>query len=51
MHDVPYIQNRDFGPEIVATMSAIAAELKKIAPVGFPLGIQVCLQTQCKLLN
>lgn len=42
MHDVPYIQNKDFGPEIVATMSAVAAALRKIVPQSVPLGLQVC---------
>lgn len=41
MHDVPYIQSNHFGPEVVATMSAIAAALRNIVPKDIPLGIQV----------
>lgn len=42
MHDVPYVQRKHFGPEIVATMSAVAAAIRKIVPENVPLGIQVC---------
>lgn len=45
MHDVPYIQNKSFGPEIVASMSVIAAEMRRIVPKEFPLGIQVCIRS------
>lgn len=38
MHDLPYL-NREVGPEIVAQMSIIAAEIKRMAPV--PCGVQV----------
>lgn len=41
MHDVPYVQSKDFGPEVVATMSAVAAALRKIVPDNVPLGIQI----------
>lgn len=42
MHDVPYIQNKDFGPEVVATMSAVAAAIRRTVPENVPLGVQVC---------
>ncbi|HPR17374.1 MAG TPA: BtpA/SgcQ family protein [Candidatus Cloacimonadota bacterium] len=38
MHDVPYL-NREVGPEIVATMTAIASEVKR--NVNLPCGIQI----------
>ncbi|ENN71598.1 uncharacterized protein F13E9.13, mitochondrial [Dendroctonus ponderosae] len=41
MHDVPYIQSRDFGPEVTATMSRICTEVRKIVPKTVPCGLQV----------
>jgi membrane complex biogenesis BtpA family protein len=38
MHDVPYL-NREVGPEIVASMTAIAVAVRRATPL--PLGIQV----------
>lgn len=38
MHDVPYL-NREVGPEIIASMTAIAVEIKK--KVSIPCGIQI----------
>lgn len=38
MHDVPYLRG-EVGPEIVAAMTAIAAEVK--AECGLPLGVQL----------
>ena len=38
MHDVPYL-NRKFGPEIVAAMTAVAYEVKKVSDL--PCGIQI----------
>lgn len=38
MHDVPYL-NRAVGPEIVAAMTVVAAELRSV--VDLPLGIQI----------
>jgi membrane complex biogenesis BtpA family protein len=38
MHDRPYL-NRSVGPEIVAAMTAVSCELKKVTSV--PLGIQI----------
>ncbi|KAI9586906.1 uncharacterized protein F13E9.13, mitochondrial [Glossina fuscipes] len=41
MHDVPYIQDHDIGPEIVACMGKIAQEIKNITPPSMPVGIQI----------
>ncbi|CAH0547502.1 unnamed protein product [Brassicogethes aeneus] len=41
MHDVPYMQSKHLGPEIVATMSKICTELKKLIPGNVPCGVQV----------
>ncbi len=38
MHDRPYL-NRTVGPEVVATMTAVACELRKT--ISVPLGIQI----------
>ncbi len=38
MHDVPYL-NRNVGPEVTATMTAILFEIKK--QIDLPLGIQI----------
>lgn len=40
MHDVPYIQDRHLGPEITASMTRVAIELRKQAP-EIPIGIQI----------
>ncbi|XP_050316279.1 uncharacterized protein F13E9.13, mitochondrial [Anthonomus grandis grandis] len=41
MHDIPYVQSKHFGPEIVATMSRVCTEIRKIVPLTTPCGIQV----------
>lgn len=41
MHDVPYIQSKDFGPEITASMSRISTEVRHLVPNDIPCGIQV----------
>ncbi|XP_045463411.1 uncharacterized protein F13E9.13, mitochondrial [Harmonia axyridis] len=41
MHDVPYIQRKDFQPETVACLSRVCTEIKKIIPHNLPCGIQV----------
>lgn len=41
MNDLPYIQAKDFGPEVVANMTRIASEVRKILPPELPCGIQV----------
>ncbi|XP_066257655.1 uncharacterized protein F13E9.13, mitochondrial [Euwallacea similis] len=41
MHDVPYIQSSNFGPEITATITRICTEIRKIVPTTVPCGIQV----------
>ena len=40
MHDVPYIQDKHLGPEITASMTRVAMELRKLAP-DTPMGIQI----------
>jgi predicted TIM-barrel enzyme len=41
MHDTPYVQDKNIGPEIVASMTAVALEIKRIVPKELPIGIQV----------
>lgn len=40
MHDVPYIQNEHIGPEVIASMARVSAEIKQILP-NMPCGVQV----------
>lgn len=40
MHDVPYIQSKNFGPEVVSTMTRICTELRKVV-ADKPMGVQV----------
>lgn len=40
MHDIPYIQNEMIGPEVIASMTRIATEVKKIVS-KIPCGIQI----------
>ncbi|KAG5891000.1 hypothetical protein JTB14_022580 [Gonioctena quinquepunctata] len=41
MHDVPYVQSKHFGPEVIVTMTRLCSELRKIIPKSKPFGIQV----------
>lgn len=41
MHDVPYVQAKKLGPEIVATLAKVAVEMRRIMPTYFPCGLQV----------
>uniref|UniRef100_A0A146LZV3 Uncharacterized protein F13E9.13, mitochondrial n=1 Tax=Lygus hesperus TaxID=30085 RepID=A0A146LZV3_LYGHE len=41
MNDVPYIQARAQGPEVVASMTRVATEVRSLIPPEIPLGIQV----------
>lgn len=50
MHDVPYIQNENIGPEVIASMTRISAEIKKILPKKTPCGIQVLASANCQAL-
>lgn len=49
MHDVPYIQNELIGPEVIAAMTRIATEVKKIMSKT-PCGIQVLASANCQAL-
>lgn len=40
MHDIPYVKEKQLGPETTACMTRIAVELRKAAG-SFPMGIQV----------
>lgn len=41
MHDLPYIQSKHFGPEVVASMTRITTEVKSMLPSQTPCGIQI----------
>ena len=41
MHDIPYIQPRDMGPEVTAHMTRICSEVRKILPAKIHCGVQV----------
>lgn len=49
MHDVPYIQNENIGPEVIATMTRVSAEVKQILP-NTPCGVQVLASGNCQAL-
>lgn len=40
MHDIPYVQAKHIGPEIVAAMTRLSFEIKQILPKT-PCGIQI----------
>ena len=40
MHDTPYVQSHAMGPEITASMTAIACEVRRVCPT-IPCGIQI----------
>jgi membrane complex biogenesis BtpA family protein len=44
MHDIPYIKSSKFGPEVVASMTAVTSEIQKVlrkSKKKIPIGIQV----------
>ncbi|KAI8126243.1 hypothetical protein FF38_01152 [Lucilia cuprina] len=42
MHDIPYIQEHDLGPETVACMTRVSQEIRNIIPTScMPIGIQI----------
>lgn len=41
MHDIPYVQASKIGPEIIATLAKVAAEIKTLVPTTIPCGLQV----------
>lgn len=42
MHDIPYIQDQQLGPETIACMTRIAQEIRQIVPAKeMPIGIQI----------
>lgn len=41
MHDIPYIQDRHLGPEIIACMTRVVDEVKKTVMKTMKCGIQV----------
>ena len=40
MHDIPYMQSSEIGPEVTSTMSVVCHEVKKIFPHA-PVGVQI----------
>ncbi|XP_069674409.1 uncharacterized protein F13E9.13, mitochondrial [Periplaneta americana] len=41
MHDVPYVQPRDMGPEITAVMARICTQVREMLPSHVKCGVQV----------
>lgn len=41
MHDIPYIKSSKFGPEVVASMTAVASQVQKVLRNKIPVGVQV----------
>lgn len=48
MHDLPYVQSNNFGPEIVAAMTRLCREVKSVLHV--PCGLQVLAGGNCEAL-
>ncbi|XP_064639898.1 uncharacterized protein F13E9.13, mitochondrial-like [Lineus longissimus] len=40
MHDIPYMHTESVGPEIVATMTAVCSQVRRLCP-EMPLGVQI----------
>lgn len=49
MHDVPYVQNDKIGVEIIASMTRLSHEIKRISSKT-PCGIQVLASGNCQAL-
>lgn len=49
MHDIPYVQNEKIGVEIIAAMTRLSTEIKRIAS-KIPCGIQVLASGNCQAL-
>lgn len=41
MHDIPYVKSSKFGPEVVASMTAVATEVQKVLRQKIPVGVQI----------
>ena len=41
MFDIPYVKGDDAGPETTAVMTRVASEVRKIAPISVPCGVQI----------
>lgn len=41
MHDIPYMQAKDMGPEVTAGMTRICTEVRKLLPRGIKCGVQI----------
>lgn len=42
MHDIPYIKSSNFGPEVVASMTAVTSEIQQVLKQSkIPVGIQI----------
>lgn len=49
MHDVPYVQNENIGPEVIASMARVSAEIKQILR-NIPCGVQMLASGNCQAL-
>lgn len=41
MHDIPYVQSKHFGPEVVATLTRCALAVKSVLPKEMICGLQI----------
>lgn len=41
MHDVPYLHQKNLGPETTAAMTKICSVVREIVPSHIPCGLQV----------
>lgn len=50
MHDIPYVQNENIGPEVIASMARVSQEIKQILPTTIPCGLQVLASANCQAI-
>jgi predicted TIM-barrel enzyme len=41
MHDIPYVQPKNMGPEVTAVMTRVCAEVRRVLPATVQCGVQV----------
>lgn len=50
MHDVPYVQDKKIGWEVVASMTRLCNEIKSVLSPRTPCGIQILASANCQAL-
>lgn len=50
MHDIPYVQSKRIGHEILASMTRCCTEIKRILTPQMPCGIQILASANCQAI-